>query len=121
MRGEIVRLQHLREKGPEAGTFSGDLRIDVEKQPAARVAEFLEVPDVKRAALAVERDPVLDMQRLAEQLERRHAAAPRVGGADQPFVADGTPMSEAENRLEVARQAKLFAGTVRPLRDVLVE
>ena len=30
-------------------------------------------------------------------------------------------MSEAENRLEVARQAKLFAGAVPPLRDVLLE
>jgi len=66
----------FRKKG-RTGDFRGDLRIDVEKQPAARAAEQLEVPNVQSPALAVEADPLLASRCLAEQLQRLDAPSAR--------------------------------------------
>ncbi len=103
-------------------TFRGDLRIDVEKQPAARVAEPLEVPNVQGPALAVEANPLLASRRLAEQLRRVDAPSARgVDGANQAFVTDGTAMGKAVDRLKVAGKAELVALAAFSSRGVFVK
>ncbi len=110
VRRKTVRLQHLQEERPVAETFGSDLRIDVEKQPAAHFAEPLEIPHVQGPALAVEAYPLLALRRLAEQFQRVDAPSARgIDRANQAFVADGTAMSEAVDRLEMARQIELVA------------
>src|SRR5207249_1188729 len=122
VRRKSVRLEHLQEERPVPETLRGDLRIDVEKQPAARVAEPLEVPDVQGPALAVEADPLLAVTRLAEQLQRLDAPTARgIDGANQAFVTDGTAMGEAVDRLEVAGETELVALAAFSLRGVFIK
>src|SRR6266852_9230220 len=122
VRRKTVRLQHVQEERSVPQTFGGDLRIDVEKQPAARVAEPLEVPDMEGPALAVETYPLLALRRLAEQLQRLDVSSAReMDRANQAFVTDGTAMSENVDRLEMARQTELVSLAPFPLRVVLVE
>src|SRR6266852_3946007 len=122
VRRKTVRLQHPQEEGAVPETLGGDLRIDVEKQPAARVAEPLEVPDMEGPALAVETYPLLALRRLAEQLQRLDVSSAReMDRANQAFVTDGTAMSETVDRLEMARQTELVSLAPFPLRVVLVE
>jgi len=85
------------------------------------VTELVEVPHMKRAALTVQPNSRLAVGRLAEQLVGTNGPTLRVGRTDQSLVADGTAMSEAENRLKVARQVKLFGGAAFPLRGVPVK
>src|SRR5712691_10898940 len=102
VRRKTVRLQHLQEECPVPETFGGDLRIDVEEQPLAHVAEPLEIPHMQGPALAVEAYPLLALRRLAEQLQRVDAPSARgIDRANQAFVADGTAMSKAVDRLEI--------------------
>src|SRR6266853_757627 len=122
VRRKTVRLQHPQEEGAVPETLGGDLRIDVEKQPAARVAEPLEVPDMEGPALAVETYPLLALRRLAEQLQRVDAPSARgIDRANQAFVADGTAMSEAVDRLKMARQIELVAFATFSLKVVFVK
>ncbi len=122
VRRKTVRLQHLQEEGSIAETFGGDLRIDVEKQPAAHVAEPLKIADMQGPTLAVEAYPLLALRRLAEQLQRVHApSARRIDRANQAFVTDGTAMSEAVDRLEMARQIELVAFAAFSLQVVFVK
>src|SRR5712692_6167471 len=122
VRRKTVRLQHLQEERSVPETFGGDLRIDVEKQPAARVAEPLEVPDMEGPALAVETYPLLALRRLAEQLQRLDVSSARgMDRANQAFVTDGTAMSEAVDRLEMARQTELVSFAALSLQVVFVK
>ena len=117
-----VRLQHLQEERPVPETFRGDLRIDVEIQPAARATEPLEVPNMQGPALAVEADPLLASRRLAEQLRGLDAPSARgMDCANQAFVTDGAAVGEAVDRLEVAGQNELVALAPFSLRVVLVK
>src|SRR6267154_1050842 len=122
VRRKTVRLQHLQEERPVPETFGGDLRIDVEKQPVAHVAEPLEIPHMQGPALAVEAYPLLALRRLAEQLQRVDAPSARgIDRANQAFVADWTAMSEAVDRLEMARQIELVAFATFSLKVVFVK
>src|SRR5258708_40182240 len=85
--------------------FGGGMRIEVGKERAAHVAAPMKIAGRQGPTLAVEAYPLLALRRLAEQLQRVHApSARRIDRANQAFVTDGTAMSEAVDRLEMARQ-----------------
>jgi hypothetical protein len=118
VRREAVLVQHVREERAVARPFDRDVRVDVEEQPAARLARLLEVLHVQAAAAAVEVDSGRAARRAAEQLGGRDHRAGGVAGADQAFVADRAAVREAEDRLELARQgaAERAADVVRRRR-----
>src|SRR5258708_16973604 len=102
--------------------FGGGMRIEVGKERAAHVAAPMKIAGRQGPTLAVEAYPLLALRRLAEQLQRVHApSARRIDRANQAFVTDGTAMSEAVDRLEMARQIELVAFAAFSLQVVFVK
>src|SRR5712691_415560 len=103
IRGKTVRLQHLREERFEAA-FDRDVRVEVEKEAAARVAQFHEFLDLQAVALAIELGARLALGYAFEELLGRDAQSVRARRPDQRLVGDGPLLLRAEDRLKVARK-----------------
>src|SRR5712692_2031212 len=102
IRGKGVRLEHLREERSEAAPVDCDVRVEVEKEPAARIAQFAEFPDLQAAALAVELRARLALGNALEELGRGDAQSVCASRPDERLVGDGSALLRAEDRLKVA-------------------
>ncbi len=101
-----MRLEHLREERREAASFDRDVRVEVEKEPAVRVAQADEFLDLQEIALAIELGARLALGNASEELRRRDGEPVRPRRPDERLIADGPALPGAEDRLEVARKVK---------------
>ncbi len=84
--------------------FDRDVRVEVEKEAAARVAQFHEFLDLQAVALAIELGARLALGYAFEELLGRDAQSVRARRPDQRLVGDGPLLLRAEDRLKVARK-----------------
>src|SRR5262249_21901333 len=113
---QSVVLEHLCERS-EAVAAHGDMRVDVQEEPADVVAQAPEAAHVQVPALAVELHARDTRGRLREKLGGKVDLSRGIGAADQGLVADRAPVRQAENGLEVRREAVLAARAVVGVDD----